>query len=180
MSIHLILGPMFAGKSTQLLRLAECNERAGLNVVYVKHQLDQKRHEDKIRTHNGELSPSTALISNELMDVYDHLTERWIDLIYIDEGQFFRDLAPIAQLLANKHGKRVVIAALNATYKRHMFPSVVDLLPFVEKVDWLTAVCFNCENNSAQFTHRLLPDTSNDNEYGDGLAVSCMMFIFHE
>lgn len=173
MSIHLILGPMFAGKTTELLRLADRNEHAGLNVVYVKHQLDEKRHATKIRTHDGTVSSNNALLANELMDIYDHLKERWVDVVCIDEGQFFKDLAPVAQLLANKHGKTVAVAALNATYKRHMFPSVAKLLPYVERLEWLTAICFDCKKNVAQFTNRLLTNTTQcDDDNGVEREVS--------
>lgn len=166
MSIHLILGPMFSGKTTELLRLARRNELARMKVVYVKHHLDAKRHATQLQTHDGDTTDREVLIVNYLAKIFDQLADKRVDVICIDEGQFFQDLSFVVKLLASDHGKHVIIAALNGTYKQQIFPSVANILPSADKVDWLTAVCFNCDKEAA-FTHRFLPDvTVHDEQLG--------------
>lgn len=155
MSIHLILGPMFAGKSTELLRLAMQAECAGQKVLYVKHELDKMRNGDKICTHTAFQGAKKAMMAQKLEEVEHLLAEEGVDVICDDEGQFFEDLFPVAHRLASLGGKRVLIAALNATFTQQMFPSVCKLLPYAEQVQWLTAMCFRCNAQKAQFTFRL-------------------------
>lgn len=69
MSIHLILGPMFAGKSTELLRLVAQAECAGQRVVHVKHELDKLRNPTKICTHTGTQGTQEAMMARKLRDI---------------------------------------------------------------------------------------------------------------
>jgi hypothetical protein len=81
------------------------------------------------------------------------------DCIGIDEGQFFPDIVPFCEKMANI-GKTVIVAALDGTFQRKPFGSVLDLIPLAESVTKLSAVCMLCYND-ASFTERL----------GDELAV---------
>jgi thymidine kinase len=171
MSIHLILGPMFSGKTTELLRVGKQHESAGMRVLYIKHVLDNRRCEmapqgdnmqqqqPYIRTHDGKTSgkENNVLAIKRLSQAYDQMVDKRNPVICIDEGQFFGDLALI-HLLANKYAKTFIVAALSATFTRKMFPAITHVLPCAEKVEWLSAVCFHCgAARPAPFTHRHRP-----------------------
>jgi thymidine kinase len=160
MSIHLIIGPMFAGKTTELLRLGHRHELAGRRVIHVRHELDCRgranHQQNSLYTHNGLVPVANIRRASRIKDVIDELVSNRVDVVCIDEGQFFPDLAVFAHVfLANMYPKFVIIAALNATYRQQMFAQVVFLLPMAERVQWLTAVCFQCGNSEAQFSKRL-------------------------
>jgi thymidine kinase len=80
-----------------------------------------------------------------------------IDVIGIDEGQFFPDILTFADNLAN-HGKIVVIAALDGTFERQPFENIVGLISRSEQVTKLTAICQTC-GAEAPFTMRTSSDT---------------------
>ena len=85
------------------------------------------------------------------------LKEEWraFDVIGIDEGQFFDDIAPFAEFAANQ-GKVVIVAALDTTCVRTMFEPIVALMPKCEKVKKLQAICKDC-NHTASFHIRTAP-----------------------
>jgi thymidine kinase len=170
MSVHLILGPMFAGKTTELIRLGQRHELAGRRVLHVRHNMDcrgENSTNNSLYTHNGLVPVANIRRASALIELMGELTSQSVDVICIDEGQFFSDLALGVNLfLANFYAKHVIIAALNATYRQKMFPQIILILPMAERVQYLTAVCFICGNAEAQFTRRLgeRPSQLNGNE----------------
>jgi thymidine kinase len=107
-------------------------------------------------THNGQVPVNNVRRAGRLLDIFNEMNSNEIDVLCIDEGQFFPDLALVVNLLLhNEHSKIVIVAALNATYRQQLFPQVALLLPMAERVEWLTAVCFICGSSYAQFTRRL-------------------------
>jgi len=162
MPITLILGPMFSGKTTELIRLGHRSALAGKRVVYVKHESDLKRwapddpSAGDVRAHDDKaMVGRPALVARDLGVLLTRLVEEeQAQVVCIDEGQFFTDLRSMVLLLVNCHGMEVIVAALNATYNQEMFPSVNDLLPVANQVQWLHAVCFKCGSQQATYTHR--------------------------
>lgn len=84
------------------------------------------------------------------------------DVIAIDEGQFFPDvfistlickIAQFCEKLAND-GKIVLVAALDGSFERKPFNTILELIPLCEKVVKLTAVCWYCKQDNASFTKR--------------------------
>jgi thymidine kinase len=76
------------------------------------------------------------------------------DVIGIDEGQFFGDVAEFCEKWAAL-GKTVVVAALDADFRRRPFGDILALVPLAEAVDKLTAVCAHCRRDDAAFTKRV-------------------------
>ncbi|KAI3420780.1 hypothetical protein GPALN_014401 [Globodera pallida] len=126
----------------------------------IKHELDNLRtnNDSRVHTHNGETREAVAV--KHLQDVYNEMCR--VKLICIDEGQFFSDLSPVVLHMVNVHKKRVIVAALNATFDQKMFPPIVELLPYADEVEWLKAVCFFCESTQAQFTRRFARQQPNN------------------
>merc|ERR1711879_726297 len=79
-------------------------------------------------------------------------------VIGIDEGQFFSDLFPFCEKWADE-GKIVIVAALDGTFQRKAFGTVLNLIPIAEKVTKLSAVCMLRCSRDASFTYRMPTET---------------------
>jgi thymidine kinase len=145
--IQLIIGPMFSGKSTELLRRIKRYEIAKKSCILVKHTIDNRYDQDFVTTHD--LQKTRAISTESLEKIFDVLQN--YQVIGIDEGQFFPDIL-VSEKLANQ-GKIVIIAALDSTFQRKPFNKICELIPLCEKVIKLNAVCTKCFKN-ASFTKR--------------------------
>lgn len=131
----MILGPMFAGKSTELLRRMR-RYRMHRRVVVVKPRVDTRYDELRVSTHDDVRADARAM--DTLYEALAHLEE--FDVLLVDEGQFFPDLAASADMLAEA-GKIVVVSALSGDFLRRPFPQVALLVSMAERVETITAVC---------------------------------------
>jgi len=147
--IQLILGPMFSGKSTELIRRLKRYQVAQYEVMIVKYAKDQRYDEKGIATHCGQTLP--AVSANKLEELGDKSRE--YDVIGIDEGQFFPDVVEWCEEMANR-GKIVLIAALDGTFQRRPFQNILNLVPLAEDVTKLQAVCMSCFKDAA-FSKRI-------------------------
>jgi len=150
--IELIIGPMFAGKSTELLRRCRRYEKAHpqeQKPLIIKYCKDNRYDENLFSTHDG--SKLNAVKCNRLDDIKAATQE--YKVIAIDEGQFFPDIVEFCENLAN-NGKIVVVAGLDGTYQRRGFGKILELVPLAESVVKLTAICMNCRSDAA-FSRRL-------------------------
>lgn len=154
-SFVMICGPMGSGKSTELHRLVKRARVARLRVKVVNHVFDQERldsSEGKTRTHDLQEMEAVMLPS------LDELTEeslREVDIVAIDEAQFFDDLFFHVQRLLQL-GRTVYTAGLDATWQGRPFNKYTDLLALATDVLKLKAVCMRCHQPTATFSHRLL------------------------
>ena len=147
--IELIMGCMFAGKTTELLRRCNKHKITGKRVLRVKFSADKRYdNEFKISTHTGQQIQATPI------NVLSQLGDEWkaYNVIGIDEGQFFPDIVNFSEMAANC-GKIVIISSLQGTFLRGAFPNILALLPKCEKIKKLTAICKLCKQN-ASFTFR--------------------------
>lgn len=151
--IELILGPMYSGKTTELFRRLERHKIAGRNVVMLRPAIDtrhQLTHEGlHAKTVKTKLPwPVLAVDGIELSTLMEY------DVIGIDEGQFFPSLLHnstdsehnegILSLVHLTKPKHVIISALNGTSELGVWPTVQELIPHVERLDFLAAVCMKC------------------------------------
>eukprot|EP00055_Hartaetosiga_balthica_P005182 m.14806 g.14806 ORF g.14806 m.14806 type:complete len:197 (-) comp4374_c0_seq1:918-1508(-) len=149
-SVQLICGPMFSGKSTELLRRLRRLELADYSCLLVNYSKDTRYGVmNAVVTHN--LESMDALSCNKLHEITS--TASNYDVICIDEGQFFPDLVNFSESMANK-GKMIIVAALDGTYERKGFANVLDLIPKSESVVRLNAVCMVCKREAA-FSKRM-------------------------
>jgi len=152
-SINVIFGPMFSGKTTELLKRIRRYTVAGRECLVLKYKSDTRYSEDDVSTHDKVLFPSLPVA--ELREATDRLEKT--EVVGIDEGQFFRDIVEFSEDLASR-GKVVIIACLDGTFQREGFGKVLDLVPRAESVVKLRAVCMSC-GDEAPFTRRLTDDT---------------------
>ncbi|GMT22039.1 hypothetical protein PFISCL1PPCAC_13336, partial [Pristionchus fissidentatus] len=138
--ISVILGPMFSGKTTELLRLHERHVRAHKKCLLVKFAGDTRYDKDCVATHDRKFGSGATLKATRLAEVSDRLLDKDIEVVSIDEGQFFEDLEHFVTLLAHE-GKIVYIAVLNGDFTKKPFPQVSLVMPHADEVTLLKAVC---------------------------------------
>lgn len=146
--IILILGPMFSGKTSELITLGKRYAIAKKKCLIIKYSGDTRYSEDTtlLSTHDEYSIKAIPLDKLEIKKEYDEY-----DVILIDEGQFFKDLNVFCDWYAEK-GKVVVVAALNGKADKTPWDEVSLLLPNVTRTVFKTAICSKC-GKSAEFSH---------------------------
>ncbi|CAD6195689.1 unnamed protein product [Caenorhabditis auriculariae] len=154
--VTVILGPMFSGKTTELLRLHDRQVLARRGCILVKYAGDTRYDEHMIATHSSLLGKGETVKAHRLSEIRDILFRDAVQVVSIDEGQFFDDLAETVEELAQRN-KVVCVAALSGTFERKPFPQVSLLLSYANEIKQVTAVCDDC-GASAPFTFRSTMD----------------------
>lgn len=148
--IEVIVGSMFSGKTEELIRRLKRAEIAKLRVEIFKPQIDTRYSEEEVVSHDENAIRSTPVTSSQNILLYANN----IDVIGIDEAQFFDDgLVEACNKLANK-GMRVIVAGLDMDFSGKPFGPIPKLLATAEYITKVHAICVRC-GNLAQFSHRL-------------------------
>lgn len=152
--INLILGPMFSGKTTELIRRIERYKFANRSCICLKYANDLRFSEKLIVTHNK--YTLEAFQTNKLFDYAEFIRHYKYEVIGIDEGQFFPDCVSFCEQMANE-GKIVIVAALNGSFERKNFGDILNLIPMSENLEYLKSICMICYKK-ASFTKRISDD----------------------
>ena len=148
--IEVICGPMFSGKTEELIRRLVRAQFAKQEVAIFKPKTDNRYSDDYIVSHNKRKIKS--IILDSASDIYNFKDKA--DVFGIDEAQFFGDdLIDISNDLA-KSGKRIVIAGLDKDYAAKSFGPIKQLLIDAEYVTKVNAICMVC-GDPASFTQRI-------------------------
>jgi thymidine kinase len=139
--LEIICGPMFAGKTEELLRRVRRAEVAGRSVVVINHALDIRHGADRVASHAGLHYPSVAAANP---DDIEQAVPDGANLVAIDEAHFFgAGLIPVVTRLAER-GMTVIVAGLDVTFEGQPFEPLPSLMALAERVDKLTAICAIC------------------------------------
>lgn len=150
--IEVICGGMFSGKSEELIRRIRRARIAKQNVIAFKPAIDNRYHTESIASHSGLLAE--AIPVQNAKEILDHVTDE-MDVVAIDEVQFFGDdIIEISQQLADR-GLRVICAGLDTDFRGQAFGPTPQLLAIAEYVLKLQAICVKC-GNPASRTQRLI------------------------
>jgi thymidine kinase len=156
--VEVIAGPMFAGKTEELLRRVRRASIAGLRVRVLTHALDTREGADRIASHAGLGHPSLAVGS---AGAIAGAIDDDVDMVAIDEAHFFGlDLVDAVAGLAARE-MLVVVAGLDVTFTGQPFEPLPSLMALAERVDKLTAICTVC-GAEAIFHTRVGPATATD------------------
>jgi thymidine kinase len=150
--IEVICGPMFSGKSEELIRRLRRAKIARKRVQVFKPTLDDRYAVDEIVSHGDQRMKSDAVNSAaEILQKLDWRTQ----VIGVDESNFFGpDLVDVAGQLADT-GKQVIIAGLDTDYLGRPFTPMPELLCLAESITKALAICMRC-GNPAKHTQRLV------------------------
>jgi thymidine kinase len=153
--IEVICGSMFSGKTEELIRRVNRARIAKVNVEIFSPVADTRYDKSALVSHNLNSIPSKAVSSAaSILPLAGH-----IQVVGIDEAQFFDDELPeVCATLANS-GVRVIIAGLDMDFKGRPFGAMPQLMAMAESVTKLHAVCVKC-GNQAMYSYRLVPDDS--------------------
>jgi thymidine kinase len=144
--IEIVCGPMFAGKTEELLRRVRRAVIAGRRVVVIGHALDTRSGTAQLASHVGLGHPSIAVAA---VDDIESAVPDGTDIVAIDEAQFFGPgLIPVVSRLADR-GLVVIVAGLDVTFDGAPFEPLPSLMALAERVDKLTAICSVCGEDAA-------------------------------
>ena len=150
--VEIIIGCMFSGKSSELLRRCRRYKSIGYKVLLVNSILDVRCSENSLKTHNNEFA--TGLKVNDLLSLQNNPTFHEANVVGVDEAQFFDDIVEFV-LLCERLKKTVIIAGLDGNYQRQPFGKILECIPLCDSVDKLVALDMVSNDGSAAiFTKR--------------------------
>ena len=148
--IEVVCGSMFSGKTEELIRRMRRAEFARQRVEIFKPCIDVRYSEEDVVSHNSTTIRSTPVESSQNI----LLLSADVDVVGIDEAQFFDDgIVDVCRQLADR-GVRVIVAGLDMDYLGKPFGPMPALMATAEYVDKVHAICVRC-GNLAHHSHRL-------------------------
>lgn len=145
--IELITGPMFSGKTTEMMRRIERYQIAGKNVCVVRPEIDNREN----MTHSGTQYSVPILQSNSNMKDFKELVAPY-DVVGMDELQFFPEgFVKVVDRLANE--KIFICSAINGTSERKEWATVQRMIPLIDDIEFVHAVCNHCGDQYASRTY---------------------------
>jgi len=154
-----LTGPMFSGKSSELIRQMRLAGHARLNVITFKPSRDSRVKEAMIDTHDGGLFKVTVI--NRAREIYDYVSKTlepgshvWVA---IDEIQMFKDVAEAYQVIIElvESGRRVLVAGLDNDFRGVPFKLIKLLMPYAQVVTKMHSVCEVCGSFNGSRSQRL-------------------------
>lgn len=140
--IEVICGSMFSGKTEELIRRLKRVKIANLRVEIFKPAIDVRYDEVKIVSHDTNAIASTPVDNSQTI----LLLAQEVDVVGIDEAQFFDDqISTVCEQLAQK-GIRVIVAGLDMDYLGNPFGQMPNLLAKADYITKLHAICMKCGN----------------------------------
>lgn len=163
MSLELVIGPMYAGKSTYGQSIAKTRMAIGWNVLVLKHAIDKRyltmTENSVVISHDKLMMP--ALACESLMGIVGTDAYSAAKLVIVEEGQFFQDVVEFALKAVEQDKKHVVVIGLNGDVHRKPFRCISELEPLADKTVRLDALCKTCgDGTPAVFTKAITVDAS--------------------
>ncbi|QQG41500.1 MAG: thymidine kinase [Candidatus Woesebacteria bacterium] len=173
-SIDIITGPMFSGKSDELIRrltiagiAIKTMQNAGVlteadldqRIMVFKPTIDKRRGERTVNSENGQSYPAIPIENaNRALEL---ITKDTL-IVAFDEAQFWSedDLVETCRELARKKGLKVIVVGLSLNFKGEKWGGIGVLALEAEHPDFLSAVCTKC-GDAAIFTQRIIEEDSN-------------------
>ncbi len=150
--IEVITGPMFAGKTEELIRRIKRLQYADQNIMVFKPAIDNRYANNEIVSHNNSRTKSISIV--KASEIMEHVTEE-TNVVAIDEIQFLDEEAvDICEYLAD-HGKRVIVSGLDRDFRGEPFSFMPKLLSLAEYVTKLSAICVKCHTPATR-TQRII------------------------
>jgi len=144
--LTVLMGWMFAQKTTELLRRIRRYEAIGYKVLVVNYAQDTRYGTHKIVSHDKTSCDATTVL--RLAEVETEVQKGLYQVVVIDEGQFYGDLYECVTRWADTTRVHVVVAGLDGDSDRKPFGDLLRLLPMAEEVERLTAFCSVCKDGT--------------------------------
>jgi len=144
--LSLIIGCMFAQKTTELLRRVRRYQSIGYQVLVVNYAADTRYGKDRVASHDKEFEK--AICVSSLADIEPMVRSHAYQVLAIDEGQFFPDVYEKITAWADELPLHIVISGLDGTFRREPFGGMLRLIPHAEEVERLSAFCAQCKDGT--------------------------------
>jgi len=156
MSLKIVMGNMFSGKTSELIRRLKRYNVIKKKVLVVNSAKDTRSPEEVLKTHdNVKFNCVKVEMLSELIN-YDEYVKA--DVVAIDEVQFFKQLREFVELTLFLK-KDIIIVGLDGDYKQRKFGELLDCIPLADEVMKLTALCMDCVDGTlGPFTKRIVKD----------------------
>lgn len=166
MSLEIVLGPMFSGKSSYALSYIRKQRAIGRNVVAVKPAIDNRYSEnEEVVTHNQDKIPCVVWDSKVALTPNRFMLQS--DCVVIEEAQFFTGLPTFCEYMLGI-GVHVVLVGLDGDAHRKPFREILDCIPYANRVTKLNAFCSVCNDGTEAPYTRYKP---NSNQTGSQIDV---------
>jgi thymidine kinase len=151
-SLELIIGPMFSGKTTELIRRINRHSVIGKSSLIINSSRDSRCGEE-IKTHDNQRVSAIKVSSLDSHTLRDTIGN--VDVVAVDEAQFFTDLLSFVHWCLYTKKKHVIIAGLNGDFRQNKFGDIIDLIPQANQIDKLSSLCIRCgDGTPAHFSTR--------------------------
>lgn len=155
MSLDLVLGPMWAGKSSYILGKIRRYRAIGWDVLVVVNPLDNRYGTHVVSTHDKEQVSALAIDDLDVLEKLPAYTSA--RLLVIEEAQFFQGLYDFVKNAVERDGKHVVCVGLDGDAKRRPFGGILRLIPLCDTVTKIQSLCSECKDGTpALFSHRIV------------------------
>ncbi len=151
--LEVICGPMFSGKSEELMRRLRRAIIAKQTIVSCKHAVDTRFMEHHVVSHSG--TTMSAFATSNPATILEYAEQCNADVVGIDEVQFFDEQIIVAINTLLEQGRRVIVAGLDLDFRGLPFGPMPTLLALAYDVIKLKAICTLCGNDAA-FSQRLV------------------------
>lgn len=158
-NIQLILGCMFSGKTSELIRRIKRYNSIQKKILFINYIGDTRYINENNNIFNNIYTHDKVgcegIYLDKLYSIVDKVDQ--YDVFIINEGQFFEDIYSISIELCEKYGKDVLICGLDGDFKRQPFKyNLLNLIPYADTVEILTAYCSICKDEThARFSKRI-------------------------
>lgn len=161
MSLEIVVGPMFSGKSSYALSYVRRQRSIGKRVLIVKPDIDMRYSKDAVLvTHDNDKVPCMLWNTNDpLFPATPYFIDT--DCIVIEEAQFFKGLLNLVKWLIVERNKDVLIVGLDGCAKQEPFGEILQCIPWTTRLTKLSALCSECKDGTlAPFTKRNIENES--------------------
>lgn len=153
-TIRVILGCMYSGKTSYLIKEYKRWASIGKKVVCINFVGDVRYGEDPY-AYSHDLGKINCLLCKNLLEITDDKLINF-DVILINEGQFFSDLITFCLKWCEEKNKDIVVSGLDGTFARKPFGKMLEIIPLAESVEKINALCVLCKDGTpASFSSRI-------------------------
>ncbi len=164
MSLELIVGCMYSGKTSELIRRVKRLQTIQQTYVIYNSSIDIRYGSSGIYTHDE--SHIEAKTTNTLLSQLQTEEFKLANTIFIDEGQFFPDLYEFVKLSVETFHKNVIVIGLDGDSDRNNFGQIYQLLPICDNIIKLKALCSLCKDGSLGIFSKKIINSSQTIEVG--------------
>jgi len=156
--LHIIIGPMFGGKTSEMIRLIRRERTIKTPILIVNSDLDNRGGNQCVYSHDKVKEGAVSI--DKLMKLAETDQFKSAKVIFVEEGQFYSDLYDFVKLCCDDLKKTVYVFGLDGDSNRQPFGDILKIIPLADTITKLHALCKICgDGTPAIFTQRIAKNT---------------------